>query len=531
MMQIDQGLKEKYGSICTSLNDIEFGSILKPEVSLQNLIDDAKDKGTIHIPAGYYYLDKSLQITKNLTAIGDGLVVLDAHKAFEILNITNSNAIVRLENIGLVNGKGNYGGAIDSKAKSLELVNCAFSNNLANYGAGVYQNEGRLFIENSTFNHNYAASKGGAVYANASVMNSPTITLKGCKFYRNNVTNIGAAICVEHKDLSIESSDLSGNGGTAALYASNSSVLLRDCNVSNNLGPNNMRQAGRGGGVRFDNCSAIIENCTIQGNKATYLDDEGLFTPEYWGWGGEGGGMYLLHSNVTINDTYVDDNEAFFSGGIYVVLSNLMVNRGGISNNTARYVVTSEETFCGNFGGMLILGGQATLNDVFMDNNHADNLSGAIYNSGGRLNLIGKTNMSGNTASEGAGISNGGILTIDGDVIVSNNTADNGAGIHNLKSGSVEICGDAQLIDNQAKEKGGAIYNEGNLSISGIAISGNNATYGSAIYNDGNLTLTDSEIKDNKAYIGGSIWNTNRMMMAGVKMDETGGNASLSSVS
>lgn len=497
MMQSDVGLKENYGSLCTRLNDTEFSSLPRPDVHLQKLIDEADDSLSVSIPSGYYSLlpGETLHIAKNLTLVGNGLVVIDAQRKGSILSIDNPKSSVDIVQIGFVNGKGDYGGAITSKAKSLTLYNCSFINNLANYGAGVYQNGDRLSIENSVFTHNYAASKGGAIYANASGKNSPLV-VKGCKFHRNNVTNIGAAIYAEHRNFSMESSELSKNGGTAALYASNSSVLLKECNISDNLGPNNMRAYGEGGGARFDSCSATIEKCTVEGNKAAYSDEDGKFTPEAWGFGGKGGGVYMLHSNIAMNSTHVDGNEAFTAGGIFVAYSNLTMNSGSISNNVARYVITQDGTrHNGQCGGLLVLGGsRATLNGVSLLRNRADAQNGAIHNSG-LLHLTGKTIISENTAPRGAGISNSDNLTIEDGAVISKNTANEGAGIFNWAPGHIECR---------------------------ATISGNNATYGSAIYNEGNITVIGGEIKDNHASIGGSIWNTKNMTMTGVKVEDVG---------
>jgi hypothetical protein len=246
-MQNNLELKENYGSICTSLNGVEFSSMPKPEVSLQEIIDGTDDSGIVHIPSGYYYLDKPLQITENLTAIGEGIVVVDAHRAYKVLDINNLQADIKLKNIKFVNGKGDYGGAISSRAKSLSLMNCTFSSNLAYYGAGVYQKEGSLLVEDSTFDYNYAASEGGAVYYNDSVAGntatrdandglSPLI-IRDTGFYGNNAGQVGTAIYSDSRGLRLESSVFSKNNGTSPIFAMDGQIVVRGCNISNNLGP------------------------------------------------------------------------------------------------------------------------------------------------------------------------------------------------------------------------------------------------------------------------------------------------------
>jgi hypothetical protein len=111
MMQSNFELKEDCGSLCTSLNGVDFSSLSKPEVSLQKCIDLAEDNATIFIPSGHYDLSEPLRIERNITAIGDGVVVADAQRACEVLHIedSNLNLSVRIENINFVNGEGEHG--------------------------------------------------------------------------------------------------------------------------------------------------------------------------------------------------------------------------------------------------------------------------------------------------------------------------------------------------------------------------------------------------------------------------------------
>ena len=85
----DSRLQEDYDYICTSINDVEFSSLPRPGVSLQNFIDNTEDDGIIYISSGYYDLNETLLIDNNITVVGKGLVVADAEKNFEILEIDN----------------------------------------------------------------------------------------------------------------------------------------------------------------------------------------------------------------------------------------------------------------------------------------------------------------------------------------------------------------------------------------------------------------------------------------------------------
>jgi len=95
-------------------------SASSPGKSLQDLIDAADDGSTRHVPSGYYDLDQTLHIAKNLTLIGNGSVVIDAKDDHQILEVEKGIS-VRIKNIAFVNGNGSYGGAISTKAKELFL--------------------------------------------------------------------------------------------------------------------------------------------------------------------------------------------------------------------------------------------------------------------------------------------------------------------------------------------------------------------------------------------------------------------------
>src|SRR5262249_54199603 len=60
-----------------------------------------------------------------------------------------------------------------------------------------------------------------------------------------------------------------------------------------------------------------------------------------------------------------------------------------------------------------------------------------------------------------------------------------------------------------AADQGGAIFNNGTLTVSGSTLSGNSAGYGGGIYNaSGTLTVSDSTLSGNSASVfGGGIYN------------------------
>ena len=120
------------------------------------------------------------------------------------------------------------------------------------------------------------------------------------------------------------------------------------------------------------------------------------------------------------------------------------------------------------------------------------------------LNNIILTNF---TAQEdGGAINNNGELTIT-ESTLNNNTAKYGGAINN--NGELTIT-ESTLNNNTAQEDGGAINNnEGELTITESTLQQNTAQwYGGAIYNwKGDLTITESTLTENTAGYGGAIHN------------------------
>jgi hypothetical protein len=194
--------------------------------------------------------------------------------------------------------------------------------------------------------------------------------------------------------------------------------------------------------------------------------------------GNSGRGIYITHSNISINNCTISSNTIDFNGGgILNSYSELTITKSTVSGNA-----TSSSGWWGGNGG-------------------------GIYNSG-RLTISGST-ISGNTASSlvcsggnGGGIYNSydGRLTISGSTISGNTTS------------ALQICTEPWQVSGHGGH-GGGIYNEGSLTVSESTISNNTADVnGGGIYNDdssSSLTITGSTISGNSAAYwgeGGGIY-------------------------
>lgn len=550
IVQNDPKLKDIYGNVCIGIHGVKFSSLPRPEVSLQKLVDDAEDNDTLLINPSYNLLNSTLHIDKNLTVIGEGLVVADANRSCEILHIEDPNLHVKIDNIVFVNGLGEHGGAIDSIAKNLSLENCTLSYNLAlngssictqgdelhikgndisyNFaagdgtiisqnsnitiercmftnntvlgnGSGVFNLDGNIYADRTTFYGNYADQKGGGIYHKGA-----DLVLIKCTFEDNNAKDIGAAVYSEAKHLRLESSAINKNNGTSSVFVQDSVAEIKNCSISGNSGSYNNTQRAAFGGILFYNSTVLIENCIINGNKA-WISIE---TPEITSCGGSGAGIFLSSSDVIINDTFIDNNEAATGGGVFVVRSNLVINRGAITNNTVQPAGSIE----GKGGAIRNMDGQIALNGVIIACNKADCAGGAIYNEG-TLNIA-DSEISGNIAQRGGAIYNNiaGVIKVDGITAISGNKAQDGGAIYN--NGTIELKGSPNFIDNEAIDTGeddyregmgGAIFNAGDMTMENGVFTGNKAISGSAIWSEGNLTDTNSHYYSNHATAAGTI--------------------------
>ena len=140
---------------------------------------------------------------------------------------------------------GNFGingGGIDGVGTLINVTNSTFTDNRTTFGSGGGINYGDGVtgtIENCAFNSNISVSSGGAVfYSNCSLL------IADCDIYGNQAANRGAGI--------------HGGGGTAL-------STIDNCTIHDNI-------AGSDGGGIYSSGASVsmtITNCTVYGNSAT----------------------------------------------------------------------------------------------------------------------------------------------------------------------------------------------------------------------------------------------------------------------
>ena len=201
-----------------------------------------------------------------------------------------------------------------------------------------------------------------------------------------------------------------------------------------------------------------------------------------------GGAIYICEGNIAISDSLFENNSADVEGGAIDIGSAInnpvvTIEDSKFVNNTPQAIHNSKELHLGI--------------ETFTDLQNAINLVDGI------LTLDSDIAM---TDDEAAGF-------VDG-VAINKNIRIDGKGhtisaedlgrIFSIGEGFTVTLTNATLINGKATE-GGAIYNDGSLTLSDVKLSDNTAdSYGGAVFNNGHLVVSDSVFDSNDIVNRGS---------------------------
>ena len=201
-----------------------------------------------------------------------------------------------------------------------------------------------------------------------------------------------------------------------------------------------------------------------------------------------GGAIYICEGNIAISDSLFENNSADVEGGAIDIDSAInnpvvTVKDSKFVNNTPQAIHNSKElhlgieTFTDLQNAIGLVDGILTLDsDIAMTDDEAANfVNGVIINKNIRIDGKGHT--------------------ID---------AKNLGRIFSIGEGFAVTLTNATLINGKAVE-GGAIYNDGSLTLSDVKLSDNAAdSYGGAVFNNGELVVSDSVFDSNDIVNRGS---------------------------
>ena len=339
--------------------------------------------------------------------------------------------VVSINNSSFVGNKAPVAGAIFTNVDS-KITNSNFTKNTASKGGAVLNENGaKLTVDNSTFKDNAADSYGGAV------LNNGELIVTNSVFDANDILNRGSA-GVDH-------------GGAAIYNWENAKLDISKSNFTNNI-------------KNYVNGDRLVGAVTTIGN-ATIRDS--YFVNNSGRWGGAlaatGGVSGSAINTISVDGTKFVNNTALYGGAMFVWASNYTISNSVFDNNSA--FGKGDMSPNDNNGGALI---------VTQDNIP---VSGKIVNS----------NFTNNKAQYGgAAWINEGTVDIDGSNFI-NNTATTTAGSIGFDSQYTKIIAtvdSSKFVNNTAGSYAGAIYNLGDLTVSGSEFDNNKAQFGDIIYNN-----------------------------------------------
>ncbi len=505
-----------HGQIVTSTAD--DGS----QGTLRNEIEAALPGGIITFGLNVNNITLLGQITidKSIIITGNGIVntTVNGGAVGRIFNITNGDVVIN--DLRLINGLADNGGAIQVENASLLLSGVDISNSIANGASGsggaiLLGTGSEMTATNSTFKNNLANRAGGAI----EMIAGTELTLINSVFEMNNaglapataapgnggaihITGMGMATINGGSFLSNKAAAEGGAlwNGSGTMEISGASIME---NMASGIAPDN----GGGGIYNLNGGTLTIDNTDIKNNQAN-------------GTAGSGGGILNdVGSTLNITDSEISGNTSNRAGG-------------GIENNAgivmmSNVTLNGNTTFTapGNGGGLHVSGaGTVTITDGEVNNNNAGSEGGGLWNGTGTMTINGTT-ISGNTASGiaadngGGGIYNlnGGTLNIEDAQIMNNEangTAGSGGGILNDVGATVNIL-NSEISENSSNRAGGGIENNaGTVMMTNVTLNGNTTFAapgnggGLHVTGAGSVTISDGEVNDNTAGSeGGGLWN------------------------
>ena len=487
-----------------------------------------------------------ITINKDITIDGKGHTI-DAKNLGRIFSI-GEGFTVTLTNATLINGKATEGGAIYNDG-SLTLSDVKLSDNAADSYGGAVFNNGELVVSDSVFDSNDIVNRGSASvdYGGAAIYNwyDGVLTVSGSNFtnniknYKNGDRLVGAVATIgdatisdscfvnnagrwggaisasgyliagdDVNTLTVSGSTFKENGGLygAGIFVAGSDFTVSDCVFDKNtaFGKGNMTPNNNNGAAIVvtdtgKDITGAITGSNFTNNKAQY-----------------GGAIYICEGNIAISDSLFVNNSADVEGGAIDIDSAInnpvvTVENSKFVNNTPQAIHNSKElhlgieTFTDLQNAIDLVDGILTLDsDIAMTDDEAANFKdGVAINKNIRIDGKGHT-ISAEDLGRIFSIGEGFTVTLTNATLI-NGKADKGGAIYN--DGSLTLS-DVKLSDNAADSYGGAVFNNGHLVVGNSVFDSNDIVNrgsasvdygGAAIYNwyDGTLTVSGSNFTNN----------------------------------
>jgi len=495
--------------------------------------------------------------SRNIAQNGGGAFYLTGNsESHAVLTLTD------VQFIG--NAAFNIGGALNIYNSELNVSNALFSGNLAGNGAAVYLDGSVCDAEitDTWFDGNTANGNGAAIYTrhgthtfsgltftgntavgttdnpdglgNAIYNASATLTIDGATFGKNqtiysnkNITfkgeiflcdawqgsgtyTVDGAKLIFNNDSALDFGTFTiGTNGLTGVVFNGEAVTFDGLNLSDSaVVINGERRAGLiAAGITLGSDQQVVWYDVEHTLNTGYLADsrEAVYALKY------ADNSLTLTATDTLTVNGANNNFDQFA-----TLANAVNAYDGFTGNYDVKVRTSiasgnsltvkNATFTApvsSYAALLNNAGEFSGENVFFNGGSATTHSGAIYNNGGTVTITGGSFANNRADGNSGAIRSTGVLDLDG-VLFTGNTVNNSVKVNNGGAIRIESSGSATIknsrFENNCAVNGGAIYNDGTLTLTNVTFSGNTAisgdpaafsAAGNALYNSGTVTITD----------------------------------------
>ena len=363
---------------------------------IQDAIDTATSGQTVQVAEGTCY--ENLRITKTVTLEGGwnatfssrhaapaSVSTIDGMGAGRVISITETSGSIAPTVDGFtitggdatgLEGSGPHGydvgGGIYGWYANVTIRDCVVQDNVASrstigWGGGIGFYGGNVTLEGNVVEKNVAATNSNG-YGGGAYFRFGSATVSGNTVEGNIASNSGngwggglhfffgsAALQGNTVRENVASEQHTGYGGGICLYGHTVSmdgdvVEGNDANVPGNQ--------GYGGGISAIYNSTLTMDGVVVRDNVAHSDPPGLVF-------GQGGGMYVNDSALTLNNSTVASNTAYSGGGAYlhagdnaILAGNFFTNNNAIAYGGGVYVQNSQAvTFTANlFTGNSVVG-------------------------------------------------------------------------------------------------------------------------------------------------------------------------------
>ncbi|MDR1492312.1 MAG: fibronectin type III domain-containing protein [Planctomycetaceae bacterium] len=499
---------------------------------------------TIRLKTGEIRINANFKNKGDVTivSLGEKPLTIDAgadvNNPSRVLNIS-SPIDVTLAGIAITGGyTGTTGGGIyfGGNTGDLNLINSSVTGNYSQgRGGGIYSTDGEgiLTLINSDISGNRSEAHGGAIYCSGTFQR---MNIRNSVFSNNAASNFGGGIFItdSNRSLSIINSVFSENtatNGGSIYYAASGALSIVQSTITENTA-----STGSGGGIYNVGYALTLNNTIIAGNTAFSDSDivKGSSTTIRGNNNliGNNNGLSNLFNEGTANIIGTPDNpiDAKFvdpANGDYRLNNGSPAINAGQNNSIGAISkdVEGKERIIGRYvdiGAYEFLEKPSvevtTTLDIIDASDGLYSLREAIQYATEDNNVVtfhasltGETILLNNQTDDYYQFY--GELTLDKNVVIDG--ADKNITINaDEKSRIFYVAEDAnatlknlKLTGGKTSDSGGAVFNEGNLTLINNLIFENAASFGGGIANAGTLAVTNNTIADNTASSGGGLFN------------------------